>query len=71
MFERRFGRIYRRTRLSTQPGFAIEPAYRAGHRRRRRIPVGDSSTVEQRTLTPLILVRIQVPQPTIVLKSKA
>jgi hypothetical protein len=25
--------------------------------------VGDSSTVEQRTLTPLILVRIQVPQP--------
>jgi hypothetical protein len=26
-------------------------------------PVGDSSTVEPRTLTPLILVRIQVPQP--------
>ena len=26
-------------------------------------PVGDSSTVEQRTLTPSILVRIQVPQP--------
>src|SRR5579872_967702 len=26
--------------------------------------LGDSSTVEQRTLTPLILVRIQVPQPT-------
>ncbi len=26
-------------------------------------PLGDSSTVEQRTLTPLILVRIQVPQP--------
>jgi ParB-like nuclease domain len=25
--------------------------------------VGDSSTVEQRTLTPFILVRIQVPQP--------
>ncbi len=25
--------------------------------------MGDSSTVEQRTLTPLILVRIQVPQP--------
>ena len=25
--------------------------------------VGDSSTVEQRTLTPPILVRIQVPQP--------
>jgi hypothetical protein len=25
--------------------------------------VGDSSTVEPRTLTPLILVRIQVPQP--------
>ena len=24
---------------------------------------GDSSTVEQRTLTPLILVRIQVPEP--------
>jgi Enoyl-CoA hydratase/isomerase len=27
--------------------------------------VGDSSTVEQRTLTPSILVRIQVPQPVI------
>ena len=27
--------------------------------------VGDSSTVEQRTLTPSILVRIQVPQPQI------
>jgi hypothetical protein len=26
-------------------------------------PLGDSSTVEQRTLTPSILVRIQVPQP--------
>ncbi len=26
-------------------------------------PLGDSSTVEPRTLTPLILVRIQVPQP--------
>jgi hypothetical protein len=25
--------------------------------------VGDSSTVEQRTLTPLVMVRIQVPQP--------
>ena len=30
---------------------------------RPQAPVGDSSTVEQRTLTPLILVRIQVPQP--------
>ena len=29
---------------------------------------GDSSTVEQRTLTPLILVRIQVPQPRILPK---
>ena len=29
----------------------------------RACPLGDSSTVEQRTLTPLILVRIQVPQP--------
>jgi hypothetical protein len=27
--------------------------------------LGDSSTVEQRTLTPSILVRIQVPQPNI------
>jgi hypothetical protein len=25
--------------------------------------VGDSLMVEQRTLTPLVLVRIQVPQP--------
>ena len=32
-------------------------------RQRRRRLLGDSSTVEQRTLTPLILVRIQVPQP--------
>jgi hypothetical protein len=31
--------------------------------------VGDSSTVEQRTLTPSILVRILVPQPGILLKS--
>src|SRR3984893_10562082 len=30
---------------------------------RRSGPVGDSSTLEQRTLTPLIMVRIQVPQP--------
>jgi hypothetical protein len=29
--------------------------------------LGDSLTVEQRTLTPLVLVRIQVPQPTHVL----
>ena len=28
-----------------------------------RRPLGNSSTVEQRTLTPSILVRIQVPQP--------
>jgi hypothetical protein len=28
-------------------------------------PVGDSLTVELRTLTPLVLVRIQVPQPTL------
>jgi hypothetical protein len=34
-----------------------------------RGPVGDRSTVEPRTLTPLILVRIQVPQPGILLKS--
>jgi hypothetical protein len=31
--------------------------------RRRDTLVGNSSTVERRTLTPLILVRIQVPQP--------
>jgi hypothetical protein len=31
--------------------------------------VGDSSTVEQRTLIPSILVRIQVPQPGILLNS--
>ena len=30
---------------------------------RRSVPVGDSSTPESRTLTPLIMVRIQVPQP--------
>jgi copper chaperone CopZ len=30
---------------------------------RRFGPVGDSSTVESRTLTPLIMARIQVPQP--------
>ena len=38
---------------------------RHAHARKRafRRPLGDSSTVEQRTLTPSILVRIQVPQP--------
>jgi hypothetical protein len=30
---------------------------------RRSVPVGDSSTPESRTLTPSIMVRIQVPQP--------
>ena len=30
---------------------------------RRSVPVGDSSTPESRTLNPLIMVRIQVPQP--------
>jgi hypothetical protein len=30
---------------------------------RRYVPVGDSSTPESRTLTPLIMVRIQIPQP--------
>src|ERR1700681_487044 len=30
---------------------------------RRSVPVGDSSTPESRTLTPLSMVRIQVPQP--------
>ena len=32
---------------------------------RRSVPVGDSSTPESRTLTPLIMVRIQVPPPTV------
>src|ERR1700730_8561015 len=32
-------------------------------RPRRSVPVGDSSTAESRSLTPLIMVRIQVPQP--------
>src|ERR1700731_4281672 len=36
---------------------------------RRSVPVGDSSTPESRTLAPLIMVRIQVPQPGILLKS--
>jgi hypothetical protein len=31
---------------------------------RRSVPVGDISTPESRTLTPSIMVRIQVPQPT-------
>ena len=48
--------------LSKVHSFAIERT-----RHRGRVPpqatLGDSSTVEQRTLTPLILVRIQVPQP--------
>ena len=35
---------------------------------RRSVPVGDSSP-ESRTLTPLIMVRIQVPQPGILLNS--
>ncbi len=43
--------------------------YKPPHRRSRKTAVtaarllGNSSTVERRTLTPLILVRIQVPQP--------
>jgi hypothetical protein len=35
---------------------------------RRSVPVGDSSTPESRTLTPLIMVRIQVPQPLILMR---
>src|ERR1700731_3449540 len=37
---------------------------------RRSGPVGDSSTLEQRTLTPSILVRIQVPKPRILPPAK-
>src|SRR5262249_60348601 len=53
--------------LQSPPILAIDCAIRC---RGRQISLnaisgllGDSSTVEQRTLTPLILVRIQVPQP--------
>src|SRR5271170_7781754 len=42
----------RAARLHPAAAFAISVA-----------PLGDSSTVELRTLTPSILVRIQVPQP--------
>jgi len=49
-------------RLRRPPRFAIDaPRPDAKHAFRR--PLGDSSTVELRTLTPSILVRIQVPQP--------
>jgi hypothetical protein len=43
---------------------------RHAHARKRafRRPLGDSSTVEQRTLTPSILVRIQVPQPNLIFR---
>ncbi len=47
-------------RLTPSAALSKSPAVRARLARRR---LGDSSTVEQRTLTPLILVRIQVPQP--------
>jgi hypothetical protein len=51
-------------RLRRPPRFAIDaPRPRAKTQPWR--PLGDSSTVELRTLTPSILVRIQVPQPTI------
>jgi hypothetical protein len=40
------------------------PAACPDNRRPAKVPrMGDSLTVEQRTLTPLVLVRIQVPQP--------
>lgn len=53
--------------ICISPPFVYKPASQAPAK-----PVspllGNSSTVERRTLTPLILVRIQVPQP-ILLKS--
>ncbi len=63
--------LRRRKRNATRPtslagisgsnGALNLPDHVSGHARQRT--VGDSSTVELRTLTPSILVRIQVPQP--------
>ena len=43
-----------------KPRAATQPAARAASQ---QALLGNSSMVEQRTLTPSILVRIQVPQP--------
>ena len=55
--------------MQYQPALSMQSPRRTPHRLppyRRAMPdplLGNSSTVEQRTLTPSILVRIQVPQP--------
>ncbi len=48
--------------FASAKGFAISRAHRSRVGFTTRL-LGNSSTVERRTLTPLILVRIQVPQP--------
>ena len=60
-----------RMRLQSQSALSMQCPRRTLHRPapyRRALPgplLGNSSTVEQRTLTPSILVRLQVPQPKI------
>lgn len=51
--------VRRRLPRALMRGIARRPAPRGVS----PAPMGDSLTVEQRTLTPLVLVRIQVPQP--------
>ena len=53
--------------LHAVPDAGLKPSPRIENLSKRRLisiaSVGDSLMVEQRTLTPLVLVRIQVPQP--------
>ena len=62
------GRLVRRMSHRVDPAAIAEEARTArldarSRASRQSVPVGDSSTPESRTLTPLIMVRIQVPQP--------
>lgn len=51
--------------ISCRIVYAVPAPTGSAHRAAKPLPLlGNSSTVEQRTLTPSILVRIQVPQPT-------
>ncbi len=59
----RAGRFARGGLANPPPLRYSPPRFATAPRSAGQSPLGDSSTVEQRTLTPLILVRIQVPQP--------
>jgi hypothetical protein len=54
--------IFSKKTICNAPPFVYKPASQAPATPEPAM-LGNSSTVERRTLTPLILVRIQVPQP--------